>query len=41
VHVVLALVLQGSLPNFNEVWRYETIMEEADFFAIQELKEVQ
>lgn len=37
---VLNFLRCSSLPSFGEAWRYEEIMEEADFFAIDELREV-
>eukprot|EP00638_Chattonella_subsalsa_P016585 CAMPEP_0117829672 /NCGR_PEP_ID=MMETSP0949-20121206/8005_1 /TAXON_ID=44440 /ORGANISM="Chattonella subsalsa, Strain CCMP2191" /LENGTH=178 /DNA_ID=CAMNT_0005670467 /DNA_START=55 /DNA_END=591 /DNA_ORIENTATION=+ len=36
---VLNFLRSGNVPNFDDKWRYEEILEEADFFAIQELKE--
>lgn len=37
---VLNFLRCSSLPSFDEAWRYQEIMEEADFFAIDELREV-
>ncbi|CAM9761491.1 unnamed protein product, partial [Ectocarpus sp. 8 AP-2014] len=37
---VLNFLRCSSLPSFDEAWRYEEIMEEADFYAIEELREV-
>ncbi|KAG5190496.1 BTB/POZ protein [Tribonema minus] len=37
---VLNFLRCGSLPSFDEAWRYEAIMEEADFFAVEELKQL-
>lgn len=37
---VLNYLRCSSLPSFGEAWRYEEIMEEADFFAIDELREL-
>ena len=37
---VLNFLRCSSLPSFGEAWRYEESMEEADFFAIDELREV-
>eukprot|EP00903_Cladosiphon_okamuranus_P019401 g17838.t1 len=37
---VLNFLRCSSLPSFDEAWRYEEIMEEADFYAIEELREL-
>ncbi|CAM9387083.1 unnamed protein product [Choristocarpus tenellus] len=39
-HHVLNFLRCSSLPSFSEAWRYEEIMEEADFFAIDELAQL-
>ncbi|CAM9872449.1 unnamed protein product [Pylaiella littoralis] len=36
---VLNFLRCSSLPSFDEAWRYEEIMEEADFYAIEELRQ--
>ncbi|CAM9402854.1 unnamed protein product [Sphacelaria rigidula] len=37
---VLNFLRCSSLPSFGEAWRYEEIMEEADFFGIDELRDL-
>ncbi|CAM9663341.1 unnamed protein product [Hapterophycus canaliculatus] len=37
---VLNFLRCSSLPSFDEAWRYEEIMEEADFYAIEELRQL-
>ncbi|CAM9333251.1 unnamed protein product [Discosporangium mesarthrocarpum] len=39
-HHVLNFLRCSSLPTFDQQWRYEEIMEEADFFSIEELRQL-
>ncbi|CAM9136807.1 unnamed protein product [Heterosigma akashiwo] len=38
-HHVLNYLRSGYVPAFEEKWRYDEILEEADFFALEDLKE--
>ncbi|CAM9212459.1 unnamed protein product [Phaeothamnion confervicola] len=39
-HHVLNYLRCGSLPNFADLWRYEAIAEEADFFSLEALRQL-
>mmetsp|Transcript_8097 Transcript_8097/g.12409 ORF Transcript_8097/g.12409 Transcript_8097/m.12409 type:complete len:128 (-) Transcript_8097:67-450(-) len=39
-HHILNYLRSGTIPNFDDIWKYEEIMEEADFFNLLELKEM-